>query len=221
LVRRFAFLVSVVLISAAAVIGCGGDGSSSSATTASTDTAATSTPTSTAPAPSPAETKKAAQAAEQVPASAVQLGSASEVPRSKGGDNSVQDFGSEANSADKLAVARVLTAYLGAITGGDAETACSLLSSQTAAGIERLAAGGSAGSAAKGCPAVLKQISSRLASSGQFGDLSHPRVLSVRVDGERGFIIFKGPKEVYNMPLVSESGVWKVAAIGPIPLQVQ
>jgi hypothetical protein len=52
------------------------------------------------------------------------------------------------------------------------------------------------------------------------GDNSIVRSLSVRVDGDRGFIIFDGVGDrVNNMPLAREGGEWRVAGVGPIPLQ--
>jgi hypothetical protein len=139
------------------------------------------------------------------------------VPRSKGGDNSIQDFGSEASAADRTAAARVLTTYLGAISSGDAKTACSLLASTMTQRLQQLGQG--AQGQASGCPALIGRLTASMPAreKQQLGDV---RVLSVRVDGDRGFVIFDGVGgKVDNMPMSKEAGAWKVAGVGPIPLQ--
>lgn len=202
----------LALLAAVLLAGCGGgSGSSSSGPNASVSVTAPASASATStesPSPPPAVSHKVAQAQPQ-------FGPASAVPHVKGGDNSIQDFGQEASQADRAAAARSLTAYLTAISRGDAKTACALLASSATQQVQQ--SGSSA--AGTGCPALVGRIAASMPAQLK-GQLRGARVLSVRVSGDHGFIIFDGvgPK-VSNMPLVKEGGQWKVAAVGPIPLQ--
>jgi hypothetical protein len=88
------------------------------------------------------------------------------------------------------------------------------------ANLDRFTAQAPAGSnAPKDCTAFIKMASARIGSTPS-AKVENPNVLSVRVDGDHGFVIFKSGKQIYNMPLASESGTWKISAVSPIPLGV-
>ena len=172
--------------------------------------------TATAPAPQAQRAESKVQTAE------VQLGSPSDVPRVQGGDNSIQDYGSETSEADREAAARVLAAYYAALRQGDAETACALLGSGTQEGLEKafqqLAARAGNKNGQDTCAEVLKLTSSnpQAQSSPQ---LRVTEVLSLRQDGERAFIIYRaGDGQIYAQPMTKEGANWRVAALGGTPL---
>jgi hypothetical protein len=181
---------------------------------------AVTSPTTSSATTAPSATKGGSavdQATRKVARAQPRFGPTSDVPQVKGGDNSIQNYGSEASGSDRLAAARILTSYLSSISAGNAKTACALLATSATEQMQQVGANPAGGSA--GCPALVGRIVSNLPAELKH-QLADVRVLSVRVDGEHGFIIFDGvgPK-VANMPLVKESGGWRVAAIGPIPLQ--
>jgi hypothetical protein len=211
--RRCAILA---LLSIALIAGCGGGSDTSTGASASVGATAPNahvTPTTTS-VPSPAVHRKLAQVQPQ-------LGSPSEVPRTNGGDNSIQDFGSEASAADRAAAAKVLTIFLQAYAAGDASTACALLSSATVQSLEqsfgRIASRAGA-STPKGCPAILGRLIDNIPTD-QRRQLAQARVLSVRVDGTRAFAIYDGAQgKAYAMPMSTQAGAWTVAALAGTPL---
>jgi len=200
-------------IAALILAGCGGSSSSSDSTGAAAQTGASGTrPTTTAPASTAAQ----AQAEAEVQQTKPELGSPSEVPQAKGGDNSIQGFGSEAGQAERIAAARVLSAYLEAYAKGDARTACALLSS----GVNQFLAQGitPGGSGPKGCEPTLARLTAGIA--GQAKELSEIRLLSLRVDGDRAFAIYEdAAKRILAQAMAREGGAWKVAAVAGTPLQ--
>jgi hypothetical protein len=196
---------------------CGG-GSSDSTTASATggDTNKGVSATSTVPA------AQAQRAEKKVKTTEVQLGSPSDVPRTKGGDNSIQDYGSETSDADREAAARVLAAYYGALQQGDTETACALLASGTRQGFEKtfqqIAARSGNGNAPTTCPQLLKLTSDNTQAQSS-PQLRVNEILSLRQDGERAFIIYEaGDGQIYALPMTKEGPNWRVAGLGGTPL---
>lgn len=219
-------LLLALLLCSALIVGCGG-GSNADRTAVGT------TQSVTAPASPSASTGAKAAGTESSPgtktqgteasvlerklaAAHPQLGSPSAVRRTKGGDNSVQDFGSEAPADERQAAAGVLVTYLNAYASGDAATACALLGSSTkqmlVQAYGQAAAQGGAG-APRSCEQLLKALTSNVPDAAK-RQLTQAKVLSLRVDGDRGFLLYDGARgDLYSMPMVRESGSWRVAAL--------
>jgi hypothetical protein len=142
------------------------------------------------------------------------LGSPSEEP--KGGDTSIQDFGTEAGADDKLAAAQALTLYLHAYATRDGLTSCALLSSGAIAVIQRAvqAAPAKGGS---DCPAALNRLTAGI-SRADGRQIENPRIVSLRLKGDRAFLIFDAGGAPFAIPMLRQGGEWKVAAVSGTPL---
>jgi hypothetical protein len=198
--------------------GCGGGGGGgddhSSSTAASTGTTGAETTPAQAGQQKPAEgsTTTASKGS-------FTIGSPSDVPRSKGGDNSIQDYGTEASETDRAAAGRALQAYYDALATGDTEGACALFTSRTRAGIEQtlkqLPVQGS--NAPTTCAQVLKLTAD--VGSGRSPQLRLTELLSLRQQDEQAFLIYKaGDGKVYSMPMGQDGSNWRVGGVSATPL---
>lgn len=198
---------ALALASLAAAFGaCGGGGGS--------PTGAGAQPATSAPATTSTSAGRPANAAP------VTLGSPADVPRAKGGDNSIQDFGQEASRSDRAAAARVLAAFLAAYPRGDGGTACALLASASKEMLEQTftQAGKQPGAGSTQCSRILSLLGAGLPAEAR-RHLSAARVLSLRIEGDRAFAIYVGTDgEAHYAPMTRESGAWKVASIAGSPL---
>jgi hypothetical protein len=134
------------------------------------------------------------------------------VPTAKGGDNSIQEFGVESPSADRVAAARVLKAYLDARAGGDWDRACAGISAGLEAEIEHL--GGPATQDERSrCAKALRTLTEGVpASALRISAAIH--VLSMRLDGSTAYVIYKnGEGAPTAIPMTREGNEWKVAAL--------
>jgi len=131
-----------------------------------------------------------------------------------GGDNSVQEYGTEAGEGELREAAEVTHAYLVARYAGEWRRACSLLSAKIAEQLERLVEE-SAKRRGKGCAAALAAVAGSL-PAGVRRQQAGVDAASLRRQGEQGFLIYTGPpgKSVYSMPLRREDGEWKVGGLG-------
>src|SRR5262245_13523921 len=130
-------LASAAVAAAIAVAGCGGGGDNDGSTTASTAT--TGAATGSAQGSDQAQTGGSATggSANGGPKNSFTLGSPADVPRSKGGDNSIQDYGTEAGTDERAAAGRALAAYYAAFANRDMESACAQLASATRDRVEQ------------------------------------------------------------------------------------
>jgi hypothetical protein len=130
----------------------------------------------------------------------------------KGGDNSIQEFGSETAGSDLQAAATALHGYLDARAVGAWSDACSYLASGVAASLAQL---GGSGAGKAGCPELLASLSVAV-SPAALREAAEADVAALRAEGERAFILFRGAHGTdYFMPMAEEAGEWKVAAIAP------
>jgi hypothetical protein len=124
-----------------------------------------------------------------------------------GGDNSVQEYGVEADESSRREAAIALQAYLNARAEEDWGTACSYLAQRPTAQLEKLA-----GNKAS-CAEVLEETGKGVQS--QPGS-AITEVLSLRgegdISGDPSYLIFKGPPggTLFSMPMYLEGGAWKV-----------
>ena len=116
----------------------------------------------------------------------------------KGGDNSIQEFGSEASGSDFEAAAAALHGYLDARAAAAWTAACAYMSPGVA-----------------NCPETLASLSADVPAAA-LSEAAEADVAALRIEGDRGFLLFHGARGTnYFMPLVREGGTWKVAAIAP------
>lgn len=136
---------------------------------------------------------------------------------SKAGDNSVQESGEEASSDDLAEAAATLHAFLDARAARAWKVACAQMSSAV---VEELVSqlGSSTGKQA-GCAGVLYSLTAAV-PDGALRKSAAADVGALRVEGDHGFILFRGPGgQKFFMPMVQEGGHWKVAAVAASPLQ--
>lgn len=207
----------VLAVGAAGLLyaGCGDgrEASNSDQDQPDASSAAASQTETPAGAPTPTNQKAAQEAVDPA------LGSPGDVPRIEGGDNSIQDFGSEASPAERRAAATVLVTYLRAYADGNANGACALLATRVAETLERAAqTAAGADRPPESCPAALERITRGLPPESR-KLVAQARVLSVRVDGERAFAIYDGAhKLTYSMPMLRERETWTVGGLVGTPL---
>jgi hypothetical protein len=195
---------------------CGGSDSSPSSTAASTATAgqrATRT-TTVDPSTGKASDDHGGSGSSDESSSSSGGGDGSAPFRTSGGDNSIQDFGDEAGSAEVEAATTALSGYLDARAGGDWSKACTYLATSAVAPLERLASSSSQ-LKGKGCGTILAALEGRVPASSRANTLTGP-ISSLRAEGERGFALYHGPDGVdYFVPMVKEDDSWKVGALAP------
>jgi hypothetical protein len=137
--------------------------------------------------------------------------------RSKGGDNSVQDYGEESGESELQEVAEVVHGFYLARAEEDWRKACSYMAKLNVEQLEQLASqspqlkGG-------GCPVILKAFTRPLAAAVE-RETTSVDAGSFRHEGDQGFLIYYGPGHaIYAMPVHEEDGVWKVAALSATTL---
>jgi hypothetical protein len=141
-------------------------------------------------------------------------GGGAEQFRSKGGDNSVQEFGGEEDDSELEAAAQVVHDFYVDRAVGDWEGACSHMSRMLREQLEQLASK----SEVKGCAPFLEAFTSHL-SAATWREITAIDAGSLRRDGESGFLIYNGAKKtVYAMPLKEEDGEWRVTALSAVTL---
>jgi hypothetical protein len=136
----------------------------------------------------------------------------------KGADNSVQEYGAEADSREFEAVAAVLHDFLDARAEGNWAVACQFISKAIIRSFEALHAGGKQAGAG-GCAGTLEKLINPVAKDLMRAEAAQADVGSVRVEGERSFVIYTGVESaVLAMPMTNEHGSWKVSSLTGTPL---
>lgn len=135
----------------------------------------------------------------------------------KGGDNSIQESGSEASGAEITQAAAALHGYLDARAAHAWRAACSHMAAGLASSLGQLAGSSSAGKQPS-CAQLLASLSAGLPPA-VLREAAVADVGALRVEGSRAFILFHGAHGTsYFMPMSREGGGWKVAAIAPSAL---
>jgi hypothetical protein len=135
----------------------------------------------------------------------------------KGSDNSVQEYGVEADESSRRDAAIVLATYLSARAEEDWAAACSLLAQRPTEQLEKLAG------YKAGCAEVLAATAKKTQS--QPGSVI-TEVLSFRgegaIPGNPSYLIFMGPPggTLFSMPMYLQGGTWKVGLVQPSELPV-
>lgn len=132
--------------------------------------------------------------------------------RSKGGDNSIQEFGAESDEAELQEAAEVVHGFYVSRAAQEWDKACSYLAKSNIKQLEQLA-NQSAKSQGADCATVLEAFTRPLPADVE-REITTVDAGSLRREGEQGFLIYFGAGQVkYAMPLKSEGGSWKVAAL--------
>lgn len=132
--------------------------------------------------------------------------------RTKGGDNSIQEFGDESSESELQEAAEVVHGFYVARAAEEWEAACSYLAKENIDQLEKLA-NQSPQSKGAGCATVLKAFTRPLPAAVE-REITTVDAGSLRHEGEQGFLIYYGAGHVkYAMPLKDEGGSWKVAAL--------
>ncbi len=134
------------------------------------------------------------------------------------GDNSIQEFGVEANASQREAAAAVLHTYLDARVAHRWDEACFYMAASLVATIEQFAARYGKRKGVESCPEVLAVLGP---GSGQraLEETAQADVGSLRIDGDHGFLLYRGAGGVaYAMRVVEEGGAWKVSSLDGSPV---
>ncbi len=246
-------LLALGVCAVLALGGCGGDGDDESASTAS-GTTETSASQNQKPSQSSAGQKQGKEAKEKESSAAKNAehegGSSSEsastvrvppissapvegseepapgVKTVKGGDNSVQTYGTEASDSERTEAAIALQAFLNERLEGDWEGVCSALASRARAQIDKFAQQLQDQGKDVGCAGTMAILDEGTAQSQLRQEATITEVLSFRGDGhvpgDPSYLIFIGPpgQTLYSMPMYFEGGSWKVGMALPSELPV-
>lgn len=196
-VRKYALTLLLAALFSAGVAACG---SSDDATTGAT------TSTST-----PSGGQGSAAGGNQNDGAA---GEGSASFREPGGDNSIQEYGEEADESERDAAETTLVAYMAARAKQDWAAACKYLGEEAVKPLEEL---GKSSPQLKGksCAQLLATITGR-APSAAFANTLRGPVASLRVEGDRGFALYHGPRQIdYFVVMTKEGDEWKVASLSP------
>jgi len=218
---------------AAGLVACGGGGGDSSS---STGGEAASTQAEAKPHESSQEKKKSSggeqssggegksskessgpSASEFAPRQHSDSGGGSAKLRTKGGDNSVQEFGAE-NSSDFAVAATALHNFLDARAQGNWAAACEFMSQGIVESFKRLA---SQAKQLKGatCASILQALTNPAAKQAMKAEAEKANARSLRTEGDRAFLIYTGLEgTVFAMPMAEEDGAWKVVSLAGTPL---
>lgn len=135
--------------------------------------------------------------------------------RVKGGDNSIQDFGEEASESELEEAAEALHDFYVSRAREEWRRACANLSKLPTEQLRQLAERGKQGST--DCPSALAAITPSLGAK-LARETTGVDAGSLRVEGDRGFLIYRdGEGTVYAINMANEDG-WKVGALAGVPL---
>jgi hypothetical protein len=218
--RLFASLAALLLL--IALQGCGGgaeQGSSESSpapSTAQKATTASEQPSPSQPKPAPTAPPRHLPSANPQPGSKAP---APGVPTTKGGDNSIQGFGTEGEEGPREEAISNLLAYREARLQGKWARACALASQEFREQLEALIANAKAKGDTpkpKGCPEILKLFTPEKAKAALRQRFQINEVLSFRVEEPYAYLIFKGAEgEAMFIAMNDADGGWRVNVVEP------
>lgn len=137
--------------------------------------------------------------------------------RTKGGDNSIQNYGNESGESELREAAEAVHGFYVARAGEEWDKACSYLTKTTAQQFEELASR-SPQLKGRGCAPVLQALTRPLPPSVE-RETTLVDAISLRQEGERAFLIYRGAEnKPYAIPMQQEGGAWKVGGVAGTPL---
>ncbi|HEX6688040.1 MAG TPA: hypothetical protein VF085_05170 [Solirubrobacterales bacterium] len=136
----------------------------------------------------------------------------------KGGDNSVQEFGAEADTSELDAAATALHNFLDARAEGNQAAACEYMSKPAIESLQELVSGATR-IEDKSCAGILEKVTNPAAEKAMKAEAAKADVGSLRVEGDQSFVIYTGiAGTVMAMPMANEDGDWKVTSLAGTPL---
>jgi hypothetical protein len=127
-----------------------------------------------------------------------------------GGEESIEQFGSEATGSERAALRNAFHGYLAAIGERDYGTACSYLAAAARRSLAKLFA---EGASTAGCAASLAALVTP-AAAGISRKQSEADLTAIRVEGNRGFVLFPAPgASLWQMTMEREDGDWKTTTV--------
>lgn len=134
--------------------------------------------------------------------------------RTPGGDNSIQNFGEEADAAEVEAATAVLAGYMRARAKDEWAKECDYLAKLALAPLEQLASS-SPQLKGKGCAGILATLGATTPTSTRVSTMSDG-IASLRVEGDRGFALYHGTHGTdYFVQMAKQGDEWKVGALAP------
>lgn len=145
-------------------------------------------------------------------------GGGSAAYKTKGGDNSVQEFGEEAGSSEFHAAAAALHNFLDARAEGNWAATCDYISKTIIESVEKLAAKAKQ-IEDKSCGGILEKLTNPAAIPALKAEAEQANVRSLRTEGGQAFVLYTGPHAtILSVPMANEDGIWKVASLSGYPL---
>lgn len=133
--------------------------------------------------------------------------------RIRGGDNSIQEFGTEAPEPQLRAAAAALHGFLDGRAERNWAAACNYLSAGVIESLQGLAGG-----PGEGCAPALAAFSSKVPTE-TLTEAAAADVGSLRSEGTRAFLIYRGAHGVvYVIPMARRGSGWKVDSLTAVPL---
>jgi hypothetical protein len=137
--------------------------------------------------------------------------------RVEGADNSIANYGAEADGRELRQAATVAHGYLAALATEDWAGACARFSQEEAGKIEQLAASHPE-FRGKGCVSALAELIGAV-SPADAREATVVDAVGLRWEGEQGFLIYRGARgKPYFLSLAREGGSWAVDGLSPSAL---
>ena len=135
---------------------------------------------------------------------------AQSAPTEGNAEASIEGFGEEAEGSEREEVLDVFHGYLRALAQEDEQSACSYL----AAGVQRsLAQLGAKAEKSLDCPQLLEALLSPQADQ-IARDQDEGKIVKVRVEGDRGFVVFHAPgARLYELTMAREGEEWRATSL--------
>jgi hypothetical protein len=129
----------------------------------------------------------------------------------EGGEERIEGFGTEASGETRAEVLAAFHGYLGAVAARDFSKACGYLAATVKESLQSLLRGRSKpGDCAQMLPELLASSAPALSREQEEGE-----VKKVRVEGDRGFVVYHAPgAELYQLTMSREGGAWKAEFLG-------
>jgi hypothetical protein len=225
-VGRLTATVAATLLLALGAGGCGDDGdSSATAPPAASEGKADDRAVAPEPTERQATEKDAPAGADRPPAepppSGTRQDSGGGVEQfvTPGGDNSVQEFGSEAGEAEFDEAAAALHAFLDAWAAGEWGAACDNLADEVVESLGQLASSSKSPELeGASCPQLLRALAGTRTAEAR-AEVAIADVGAMRVEGDRAFLLYRGAgKTPFAIPVTKEDDGWKVGALAGVPL---
>lgn len=213
---------ALVAMLALALAACGGSGDSSSSQSTATD----STQSTTTPSGDDSAAGNQKQGGDDNGSANDQGGSGQDSSaanqsgsdersaefRTPGGDNSIQNYGEEADTSELQEAEEAIVNYLDARAKANWAKSCEYLAALATEPLEKLAES-SPKLKGKDCGEIVGALSAQVPKSALASPVTEG-IASVRFKDDRGFAMFHGPGGAkFFMPLVKEDGEWKVGSL--------